>query len=190
LGAYQWLIANLLKGSVEELNLSDSAKEELKNINYIGLVQRGIPDNCYSAVQEITGATDEWIDIMMREKAYINSMNEWNAYQTWKINRNKERAKMEKNFGYDSKHALHLVRLLRTGLEILEKGEVLVFRPDREELLAIRNGAWTYEELVEYANKCEQKAIELYETTSLPKNPNRAFLDGLCCEIIEEYIYE
>lgn len=189
LGAYQWLIANLLKGSVEELNLSDATKGELRNINYIGLVQRGIPDDAYSAIQEITGATDEWIEIMMREKAYINAMNDWSAYQTWKENRNKERAKMEASFGYDGKHALHLVRLLRQGIEVLETGNLVVFRPDREDLLAIRNGAWTYEQLVEYAEECEKKVIELYETTTLPKNPDRTFLDNLCCDIIEDYIY-
>jgi len=188
LGAYQWLIANLLKGSMEELNLSDATKKEIRDVNYIGLVQRGIPDDCYSAIQEITNATDEWIEIMMREKSYINSMNEWSAYQNWKQNRNKGRAKMEASFGYDGKHAQNLVRLLRIGLEILEKGELLVLRPDAKELLAIRNGAWTYEKLVKYAEKCEQQAIDLYETSSLPKNPNRVFLDELCCEIIGEYI--
>lgn len=190
LGAFQWLIANLLKGSVEELNLSDATKNELRNVNYIGIVQRGIPDKSLSAVQEITGATDEWIETMMREKSYINAMNDWNSYQTWKKNRNKERAKMEAAFGYDGKHALHLVRLLRQGIEILEGKGLIVFRPDREELLSIRNGAWTYDQLVEYAEKCEQKAIKLYETSSLPKNPNRTFLDQLCCDIIEEYIDE
>lgn len=189
MGAFQWLIATLLKGSVDELNLSEETKEELRNINYIGLVQRGIPDNTYKEIKELTGATDEWVDIMMREKAYINAMNEWNSYQTWKTNRNSDRAKLEAKYGYDSKHALHLVRLLRQGIEILESGKLEVYRSDREELLSIRNGAWSYDKLIEYADKCEKKAIELYNTSKLPKTPNRAFIDKLCCEIIEDYIY-
>lgn len=188
MGAFQWLIANLLKGSLDELNLSDETKNELRECNYIGLVQRGIPDSCWNEVQIITGATDEWIDSMMREKKYINASNNWNAYQTWKKGRNKVRSEIEKEFGFDCKHAMHLVRLMRIGMEILETGKVNVFRPDREELLAIRNGAWSYDKIVEYAEECEAKIKVLYETTKLPKNPNRVTLDKLCCEIIEEYI--
>ena len=72
----------------------------------------------------------------------------------------------------NSKHAMHLVRLLRTGVEALQTGEILVKRPDAEELLSIRNGAWTYEELVEYAEMMDNKIKTLYKTTDLPKKPN------------------
>ncbi len=188
MGAFQWLIANLLKGTVDYLNMSEELKEELKNVNYIGAVQKGIPDDCWNEIQEMTGASDEWIATMMHEKAYINAMNEWNAYQTWKKNRNKDRAEIERKFGYDCKHAMHLVRLMRMGMEILETGKVHVFRPDRDELRAIRDGAWTYEQTVEYAENCENKLEELYDATKLPKQPNRKFLDSLCVDIIDEYL--
>jgi len=188
MGAYQWLIANLLKGTLDYLNISEELREELKDVNYIGAVQRGIPDHCWNEVQDLTGASDKWIESMMHEKAYINSLNEWNSYQTWQRNRNESRAKIEKRFGYDCKHAMHLVRLMRMGLEILETGEVHVFRPDRKELKEIRDGAWTYDQIVEYADNCEEKLGVLYETTKLPKQPNRKFLDNLCVDIINEYL--
>ncbi|KKM66569.1 hypothetical protein LCGC14_1479910 [marine sediment metagenome] len=188
MGAFQWLIANLLKGTVDYLNMSEELREELKNINYIGAVQKGVPDYCWGEVQDLTGASDEWIASMMHEKAYINALNEWNSYQTWQRNRNKDRAEIEKKFGYDCKHAMHLVRLMRMGMEILETGKVHVFRPDREELKAIRNGAWTYSQITEYADSCEKKLESLYKTTKLRKQPDRKFLDELCVDIIEEYL--
>lgn len=190
MGAFQWLIATLLKGTADYLNISEELRSELKDVNYIGAVQRGIPDNCSDKIQELTGASDEWIEVMTREKAYINTMNEWNAYQTWKSNRNKDRAEMERKFGYDCKHAMHLVRLMRMGMEILETEKVHVFRPDREELKAIRNGAWSYDQIVEYADKCERRLEELYALTKLPKQPDRKFLDSLCVDIINEYLYK
>ncbi len=71
------------------------------------------------------------------------------------------------------KHAMHLVRLLRMGAEALETGELLVKRPDAAELLAIRNGAWTYEELVEYAEMMDKHVREvLYKQTTLPRTTN------------------
>jgi len=188
MGAFQWLIANLLKGTLDYLNISEELREELKDVNYIGAVQRGIPDHCWGEVQDLTGASDEWIASMMNEKAYINSLNEWNAYQTWQRNRNKSLAEIEKKFGYDCKHAMHLVRLMRMGMEILETGEVHVFRPDREELKSIRDGAWTYDQIVEYADNCEERLNTLYDTTELRKQPNRKFLDSLCVNIIDEYL--
>ncbi len=94
-------------------------------------------------------------------------------YWSWKKNRNAKRGVLEEEFGYDTKHAMHLVRLLRMAREILKTGEVLVKRPDAEELLAIRGGAWTYEDLLAYSESMDKEIREvLYPTTSLPKKPN------------------
>ena len=40
--------------------------------------------------------------------------------------------------GYDIKNAAHVIRLYRMGIEYLESGNLQVFRPDREELKAIK----------------------------------------------------
>ncbi len=47
----------------------------------------------------------------------------------------------------DHAHAMHLVRLMRTGLEVLVSGELSVRRDDAAELLAIRDGGLSFEEL-------------------------------------------
>ena len=96
-----------------------------------------------------------------------------NQYWTWKNNRNEARSELEEAHGYDTKHAMHLVRLLRMGHEALETGQIIVKRPDAEELLAIRNGSMTYEEIVEYAEDMDDMVRnKLYKTTDLPKKPN------------------
>jgi len=189
LGAFAWVLVHLLKDSVEYLNLSEGAKEELKEVNFIGLAQRnGVPEQVYDQVQRVTGASDQWMDAMKREQSYINARRHWVSYTQWKNSRNKKRAKMEEKFGYDTKHAAHLVRLMRMGKEILSTGKVIVFRPDREELKDIRNGAWTYDQIEEYANTTEQEILDLAETSSLPNKPDRNFLDQLCITTIEEFL--
>lgn len=87
------------------------------------------------------------------------------------------------------KHGMHLVRLMRMGMEILETGKVNVYRQDREELKAIRNGAWSYEKVVEYAEKCEKRLDELYKVTTLPSSSDRVFIDRLCQDIIAEHVF-
>lgn len=189
MGAFQWVMANLLQNTIEYLNLSEDTKEELAKSNWIGLVQRkGIPDHCFDEVQKITGASDAWMESMKREQAYMHAKRHYDSYRNWAQSRNKKRAALEAKFGYDTKHASHLVRLMRMGKEILSEGKVKVFRPDREELKAIRGGAWSYEQIEEYATSMEQEIIELAKTSELPNKPNSKFLNQLCVEIIEEYL--
>jgi predicted nucleotidyltransferase len=130
------------------------------------------------------------MEIFHKEHAFRNALSEWNKYQEWKTNRNPERAEMEAKYGYDSKHAYHCVRLTRMCQEILEGKGVLVKRPDAKELLAIRNGAWSYEKLLEETEKIDKKCGELYQTTKLPHEPNFNYLNDRCMEMIEEFLWQ
>ena len=80
---------------------------------------------------------------------------------------------------------MHLVRLLRMCREILESGKVIVKRPDRDELLAIRGGAWTYDALVSWADAQEADMQTLYEKSPLQHAPDVKRLDALCIELVE-----
>lgn len=90
------------------------------------------------------------------------------------------------------KHASHLKRLLDMGEEILKTGKVNVDRTgiDAEELRAIRNGAWTYEQIEDYAKKKDKEFDELYQTTLLPKEPNLPAIDKLCIQLVDKYLQD
>lgn len=92
---------------------------------------------------------------------------------------------LEARHGYDTKHAMHLVRLLRMCEEILDGRGVLTRRPDRDELLAVRNGAWPYDALIEWAEAQDAKCAALYETSTLRHHPDVEAIDRLCIEIVE-----
>lgn len=110
--------------------------------------------------------------IKFNKEEYNLDNEKWKNYWTWKKNRNVNRSKLEEQNGYDTKHATHLCRLLRTGLEVLKTGEVLVKRPDAKELLDIRNGSMTYDELLEYADYMDNDIKIWYKQTDLSKYPN------------------
>jgi len=92
----------------------------------------------------------------------------------------------------NSKHSSHLVRLLLMGEEVLSKGEVNVFRKDAEILKGIREGAWKFEELLEWANKQQKKIYEIYDngTSPLPKSPDENYLNQVCIELQTRFISE
>lgn len=66
------------------------------------------------------------------------------------------------------KHAMHIVRLLRMGEEVLRDGVVNVRRPDAAELLAIRSGEWSYEELLDWAEQQDAKLDAIMKSSPLP----------------------
>lgn len=125
-----------------------------------------------------------------RKNEYDLALKKWSQYLNWKKNRNPDRAKLEQEYGYDTKHGMHLIRLLKMGKEIMETGQVNVLRPDREELLAIRNGKITYKELVTLAEKYQKDLDTLYEKSALPNKPNHKAINNLLIEITQEFLNE
>lgn len=144
-----------------------------------------LEDKTWLSAAHSVGYDTNFIHLLDLERRYTGRLREWQQYQDWKKNRNPARADLEAKFGYDTKHGMHLVRLLRMCREILTEGKVIVKRPDAQDLLAIRAGVWTYEALVEWAEKQDAEMAELVKTSTLPKQPDRNKLDQLCLEIVE-----
>lgn len=132
---------------------------------------------------------DKKIYMKFLENEYDLAVKKFQQYETWKRERNEKRAELENKFGYDTKHASHLLRLLRMGCEILETGQVIVKRPDRLDLLDLKlNGNRTYDQLILEAEEYEKKLELLYETSKLPKIPNYKEINNLLITLIESYL--
>jgi hypothetical protein len=128
------------------------------------------------------------MDLYRRERAYHNAFRDWQQYEHWKAHRNPKRAALEIKMGFDGKHASHLVRLMRMCREILETGRVIVKRPDREELLAIRNGAWSYDQLLEWSEREDRALDDVVQRSPLPRTPDTEALGRLCMTLVEEML--
>ena len=118
------------------------------------------------------------------EKRYRAAMKHWDSYQAWKAERNRARAELEAKHGYDTKHAMHLVRLMRMGVEILERGELLVRRPDAAELNTIRDGAWAFDALLEQTEALRLQMEEAAGKSALPADVDRPTIDALAFELL------
>lgn len=123
-------------------------------------------------------------DEAAQERAFAEAGRAWTQYRTWLRRRNPDRAALEAAHGYDTKHGAHLVRLLRMGREIVETGEVHVWRGgrDAEELRAIRAGAWAYDRLVAWAD-AEVEAVRAIPLPAVPEQPDHERLDALVVDL-------
>jgi predicted nucleotidyltransferase len=144
------------------------------------------------AEQRGLGLNDEGVDLLRRERSYADAKANWDSYTNWQANRNPARAALEAQYGYDVKHAGHLYRLLTMGVEILETGECHVWRGDRDanQIRAIRKGAWSYSELVDWAEAQEVRMDALYQTCTLRREPPREALNDLCVRLVEQGLWE
>ncbi len=130
--------------------------------------------------------SEEVVDLLHRESRYFDACQTWESYINWKNHRNKKRAELEVKYGYDCKHACQLVRLIRMAKEIISSGKVIVKRPDAKELLFIKNGGWSYEKIVEYAQNAESEIKSLLPNSPLPESVNKVEVNKLYQEILNE----
>ncbi len=122
------------------------------------------------------------------QDGYMKYCKDYRDYWDWVDKRNESRFENNLRHGknYDSKNMMHTFRLLDMAIEILEEGKVQVERPNRAELLKIRNGEWEYDELIEMANQ-KMKIVEMaYETSKLPDEPDHDYIEKVLIAIRHE----
>jgi predicted nucleotidyltransferase len=79
---------------------------------------------------------------------------------------------------YKPKHAMHLIRLLHSGIAALETGEIRIdVAEHREELLHIRNDGLPFEEVKRRALALDERFQQTFERTGLPEQPDYARVD-------------
>ena len=79
----------------------------------------------------------------------------------------------------NTKHAMHLVRLMRMGIELLETGDLRVRRDDAEELVAIRGGALSFDALSSHADGMRAKMDAAAQGSPLPDAVDHEAIDDL-----------
>jgi predicted nucleotidyltransferase len=83
------------------------------------------------------------------------------------------RVDLIERFGFDTKFAMHAVRLLTSGIEILKTGDFATYRGNRDFLLDIRNGWFTLEQIILIINDLDEELTSAYENcTCLPHSPD------------------
>jgi hypothetical protein len=82
--------------------------------------------------------------------------------------------------GYDTKYAMHALRLGVQGVEFLSTGRISlpVPEPDRSFLRAVRRGEVPLAEAVAAVDAAEAGLLELRDRAAVPDQPDRAWVDS------------
>ncbi len=124
----------------------------------------------------------EPIGVMTFNKpAYSAFCKEYKEYWDWTRKRNDARYQNTLSHGknYDSKNMMHTIRLLCMAEELGRTGKLQVRRPDRDYLLAIKRGEYSYEELLSLAEEKAEQIKQSFATSELPVLPDQELINRL-----------
>lgn len=99
-----------------------------------------------------------------------------------------KRKSLVDKFGYDCKNASHLIRLLKMGIEFLTEGNLFVEREDAPQLISIKNGEWTLEQVKKESDKLFTLAQQAYINSKLKAEPDYERAERLLMDIIRDYL--
>lgn len=150
----------------------------------VPIVSEAHLQNVLSLPQELF--RDEYLNNVRREKEYRDVKRDWDNFQSWMKNRNPKRRETEERFGYDTKFASHVFRLMTEGKELLLTGNITFPLPNAEWITQIKNGFYQYEEILDMAKSMESEFETWYNESPLPHKPNINAIKQLYFEIVKE----
>ena len=93
------------------------------------------------------------------------------------------RKNLLQKYGYDTKFASHLVRLMLEGKELLSTGRLEFPLKYADKILEVKQGKWKMEDVLEYAQQVEDE-VQNWET-DLPKNSQYDKIQSVVKDILK-----
>ena len=156
------------------------------NGDYKGIVRKeNANEVCLSSIPKGAQAI---ASLYFNKDGYSVYCKEYHAYWQWVADRNESRYRSNLAHGqsYDTKNMMHTFRLLAMAEEIATTKTVQVRRTrDRDFLWSIRQGAYSYEALLEMAEGCIERIGEAFEGSDLREQPEAA--EGVLVEMRREW---
>ncbi len=95
---------------------------------------------------------------------------------------------MVERHGYDTKYAMHMLRLGYQGVEYLETGRLSLpmASPARERCMQVRRGEVALDDVLMEVGLLEERLIDLQAHSPLPAEPVREAIDRLLVGIYKD----
>ena len=86
-------------------------------------------------------------------------------------------------FGYDTKAAMHGLRLLCECLELMVHGRITLPRPEKELLIEVRGGHWRLEKVLAHAQKIFHEVETAVKNSPLPEQVDRDAISRVVAQV-------
>lgn len=117
--------------------------------------------------------------------AYSTYCKDYKEYWKWVSERNEDRYNVNQQHGqnYDSKNMMHTIRLLQSCEHIFKTNSLQIRVDNREELLDIKAGNWSYEKVMQKAEDLIDSIEHEHSTSLLPDSPDLKETEKILIEI-------
>jgi uncharacterized protein len=158
-------------------------------MKWAGLAAKGNPSALHFLFAPLKFTTPTWDHIAARPELFLAkghvkpflgfADDQMKRLLGQKGQRNIHRADLEEKHGYDTKYAMHVIRLYGEAKELMEHGRISLPRPDRAELVEIRQGKYRLTEIQEMGRQLEAEALASQANSPLPEQVDRASINSL-----------
>lgn len=133
--------------------------------------------------------TNSICNMSYNKDAYRKHCDDYNKYQKWLINRNESRWVEIEGHGQsiDGKNMMHFMRLVLIGREIAQGKGIQIRRPDAQELLKIRRGQVSLQELFDESDAILSEMKMLFQNSNLPEEVSEDFIHNLLVKFRKEF---
>ncbi len=101
--------------------------------------------------------------------------------------KNVHRAPLEEKHGYDTKYAMHVIRLYLEGKEYVETGKITLPNPRVDLLISIREGKYKRSEIEEMGKQLETEALAAQEHSPLPERVDLNAVSELITQVYLDF---
>ncbi len=183
----------------EEYRLNKVSSGELMGFGYKGIIKEN--DNNQEVSNEIRTSSvpkeeERLVLISYNKDGYMKYCKDYTAYwgeNGWMNNRNEERYNDNISSGqnYDGKNLSHCLRLLYMAREIAEGLGIIVRRNEeqRKELLEIKKGMWSYENIMKKCEELTNGLEEDFKNSTLPDDIPSNVLTELLLKVRNKYYF-
>lgn len=162
-------------------------------IKWAGLAAKGNPSALHFLFAPLEFTTDMWQQVAVRPgiflaKGHVKPFlgfadDQMKRLLGQKGQKNIHRAELEEKHGYDTKYAMHVIRLYGEAKELMERGRITLPRPNRDELIEIRKGKYSLAEIQELGQQLEAEAIAAQVSSPLPDSVDRDAVSRLITDV-------
>jgi uncharacterized protein len=150
---------------------------------YQGIIQGTLSNDV--TLSPIPKSEEQKAILYFNKEGYSTYCKEYLEYWDWvkKRNPNRYEDNIKNENNYDSKNMMHVFRLLNMAIEIGKSSEINVLRKDRDFLLSIKSGKYSYDELIEMTSKLQLELDSVFLRSNLIDKPDLLHLNKSVLEI-------
>ena len=166
-------------------------------MKWAGLAAKGNPSALHFLFAPREFTTETWERVVARPEIFLAkghvkpflgfADDQMKRLMGQKGQKNIHRAELEEMHGYDTKYAMHVIRLYGEAKELMEKGRITLPRPNKDELIEIRKGKYSLSEIQELGAQLESEAIAAQATSPLPDGVDREEISKLLADVYLQF---